>query len=280
MIIPHRPVLLIATTMSAIMLVGSSSPSMVPATAFAQRDGFTDDLLGQLLNLDSKNLDSNNENSIAENEVDHYSVIVDPTIQISVDAAVKFTDGNDVALLGGCADINDDDKVTQVSEQAANQVVHKNNDLEDGVLAVDPTIQQISVQTAANVNTDNDVYIVLGCHDGNVKISDNDKVTQVSEQAANQEALTDSDGPTIQQTSVQTAANVNTDNDVYIVLGCHDGNVKISDNDKVTQVSEQAANQEALTDSDGPTIQQTSVQTAANHNEDNDRTVYIGSLNL
>jgi hypothetical protein len=275
MILPNRPVLLIATTMSAIMLVASSSPSSVPATAFAQRDGSTDDLLGQLLNLDS-----NNENNIAENEVDHYSVIVDPTIQISVDTAAKFTDGNDVALLGGCADINDDDKVTQVSEQAANQVVQKNNDVEDGAVVVDPTIQQTSVQTAANVNTDNDVYIVLGCHDGNVKISDNDKVTQVSEQAANQEALTDSDGPTIQQTSVQTAANVNTDNDVYIVLGCHDGNVKISDNDKVTQVSEQAANQEALTDSDGPTIQQTSVQTAANHNEDNDRTVYIGSLNL
>ena len=219
MILPNRPVLLIATTMSAIMLVGSSSPSSVPATAFAQRDGSTDDLLGQLLNLDSKNLDSNNENNIAENEVDHYSVIVDPTIQISVDTAVKFTDGNDVALLGGCADINDDDKVTQVSEQAANQVVHKNNDVEDGVLVVDPTIQQISVQTAANVNTDNDVYIVLGCHDGNVKISDNDKVTQVSEQAANQEALTDSDGPTIQQISVQTAANHNEDNDRTVYIG-------------------------------------------------------------
>jgi hypothetical protein len=219
MIIPHRPLLLIATTMSAIMLVGSSSPSMVPATAFAQRDGFTDDLLGQLLNLDSKNLDSNNENSIAENEVDHYSVIVDPTIQISVDTAAKFTDGNDVALLGGCADINDDDKVTQVSEQAANQVVQKNNDVEDGAVVVDPTIQQTSVQTAANVNTDNDVYIVLGCHDGNVKISDNDKVTQVSEQAANQEALTDSDGPTIQQISVQTAANHNEDNDRTVYIG-------------------------------------------------------------
>ena len=216
MILPNRPVLLIATTMSAIMLVGSSSPSLVPATAFAQRDGSTDDLLGQLLNLDS-----NNENNIAENEVDHSSVIVDPTIQqISVDAAVKFTNGNDVALLGGCADINDDDKVTQVSEQAANQVVHKNNDVEDGVLVVDPTtIQQISVQTAANVNTDNDVYIVLGYHDGNVKISDNDKVTQVSEQAANQEALTDSDDPTIQQISVQTAANHNEDNDRTVYIG-------------------------------------------------------------
>ncbi len=216
MILPNRPVLLIATTMSAIMLVGSSSPSLVPATAFAQRDGSTDNLLGQLLNLDS-----NNENNVAENEVDHYSVIVDPkTIQqISVDTAVKFTNGNDVALLGGCADINDDDKVTQVSEQAANQVVHKNNDVEDGVLVVDPTtIQQISVQTAANVNTDNDVYIVLGYHDGNVKITDNDKVTQVSEQAANQEALSDSDGSTIQQISVQTAANHNEDNDrtVYV----------------------------------------------------------------
>jgi hypothetical protein len=219
MILPNRPVLLIATTMSAIMLVGSSSPSLVPATAYAQRDGSTDDLLGQLLNLDSKNLDSNNENNIAENEVDHYSVIVDPTIQISVDTAVKFTDGNDVALLGGCADIKDDDKVTQVSEQDANQVVHKNNDVEDGGLVVDPTIQQISVQTAANVNTDNDVYIVLGCHDGNVKISDNDKVTQVSEQAANQEALTDSDGPTIQQISVQTAANHNEDNDRTVYIG-------------------------------------------------------------
>ena len=216
MILPNRPALLIATTMSAIMLVGSSSPSLVPATAFAQRDGgSTDNLLGQLLNLDS-----NNENNIAENEVDHNSVIVDPTIQqISVDTAVKFTNGNDVALLEGCADINDDDKVTQVSEQAANQVVHKNNDVEDGVLVVDPTtIQQISVQTAANVNTDNDVYIVLGCHDGNVKISDNDKVTQVSEQAANQEAPSDSDGSTIQQISVQTAANHNEDNDrtVYV----------------------------------------------------------------
>jgi hypothetical protein len=219
MILPNRPVLLIATTMSAIMLVGSSSPSLVPATAFAQRDGSTDDLLGQLLNLDSKNLDSNNENNIAENEVDHYSVIVDPTIQISVDTAAKFTDDNDVALLGGCADINDDDKVTQVSEQAANHVVHKNNDVEDDALVVDPTIQQISVQTAANVNTDNDVYIVLGCHDGNVKISDNDKVTQVSEQAANQEALSDSDGPTIQQISVQTAANHNEDNDRTVYIG-------------------------------------------------------------
>ena len=157
MILPNRPVLLIATTMSAIMLVASSSPSSVPATAFAQRDGSTDDLLGQLLNLDS-----NNENSIAENEVDHYSVIVDPTIQISVDTAVKFTNGNDVSLLGGCADINDDDKVKQVSEQAANQVVHKNNDLEDGVLAVDPTIQQISVQTAANHNEDNDRTVYIG----------------------------------------------------------------------------------------------------------------------
>ena len=215
MILPNRPVLLIATTMSAIMLVGSSSPSLVPATAFAQRDGSTDDLLGQLLNLDS-----NNENNIAENEVDHNSVIVDPTIQqISVDTAVKFTNGNDVALLGGCADINDDDKVTQVSEQAANQVVHKNNDVEDGAVVVDPTIQQISVQTAANVNTDNDVYIVLGYHDGNVKISDNDKVTQVSEQAANQEALTDSDGPTIQQISVQTAANHNEDNNRTVYIG-------------------------------------------------------------
>jgi hypothetical protein len=198
--------------MSAIMLAASSILSLVPATAFAQQDGSVDDLLDQL------NLYSNNQNNIAENEVDHNSVIVDPTIQTSVETAANVNNDNDVALLGGCADINDNDEITQVNEQAADLVVHKNNDVGDGGgVVVDPTIQT-SVQTAANVNTDNDVYIVVGCHDGSVKISDNDKVTQVNEQIPNQEALSDSDGPTI-QTSVQTAANHNEDYDRVVYVG-------------------------------------------------------------
>jgi hypothetical protein len=197
--------------MSAIMLAASSILSLVPATAFAQQDGSVDDLLDQL------NLYSNNQNNIAENEVDHNSVIVDPTIQTSVETAANVNNDNDVALLGGCADINDNDEITQVNEQTPDQVVHKNNEIGDGGVVVDPTIQT-SVQTAANVNTDNDVYIVVGCHDGSVKISDNDKVTQVNEQIPNQEALSDSDGPTI-QTSVQTAANHNEDYDRVVYVG-------------------------------------------------------------
>jgi hypothetical protein len=92
--------------------------------------------------------------------------------------------------------------------------------------------------------------------------------------------------PTI-QTSVQTAVNINNDNDVYIVLGWYDGDVKINDADQVIQVNEQIANQEALSDSeegDGGVLvsQQTqrSAQTAINHNEDNDRVVYVESPNL
>jgi hypothetical protein len=74
---------------------------------------------------------------------------------------------------------------------------------------------------------------------------------------------------------------------VYIVLGCYDGDVKISDNDQVIQVNEQVANPEVLSNSeegDGGVLvsQQTqrSAQTATNHNEDNDRVVYVESPNL
>jgi hypothetical protein len=205
--ISNRFVLMIATMLPAIMLATSLTLSLIPTTtAFAQED----------------NEDSDNQSDINENEGGDNSVIVDPTIQTSVQTAANVNNDNDVALLGGCADINDNDEITQVNEQAADLVVHKNNDVGDGGGGGgggggDPTIQT-SVQTAANVNTDNDVYIVVGCHDGSVKISDNDKVTQVNEQIPNQEALSDSDGPTI-QTSVQTAANHNEDYDRVVYVG-------------------------------------------------------------
>ena len=222
-IVPNKPVLLIATMISTIMLVASSIPSLVPAMAFAQQDGSARDLLGQL------NLDSDNQDNIAENEGDDNSVLVDPTIQTSVQTAVNINNDNDVAFSEGCAEINDDDQVIQVNEQAADQVVHKNNDVGDGGVLVDPTIQT-SVQTAVNINNDNDVYIVLGCHDGDVKISDNDQVIQVNEQIANQEVLSDSE-----------------------------------EGDGGVLVSQQT---------------QRSTQTAINHNEDNDRVVYVESPNL
>jgi hypothetical protein len=90
-------------------------------------------------------------------------VLVDPTIQTSVQTAVNINNDNDVAFSEGCAEINDDDQVIQVNEQAADHVVHEINDVGDGGggVLVDPTIQT-SVQTAVNINNDNDVYIVLG----------------------------------------------------------------------------------------------------------------------
>jgi hypothetical protein len=282
----RKVALLIATMLWAIMLAATSIPSLSPATAFAQHVEPVDNLLGQL------NVDPNNDGNLVENIVEDKSVTVDPTIQVSTQTATNVNNDNDVAFLEGCADISDDDVVTQTNRQAANQVVHKDSEVGDGGLVVEPTIQ-VSTQTATNVNNDNDVYIVLGCDDdddSNLEISDDDVVTQTNRQAANQVVHKDSEvgglvvNPHIQR-SAQTATNVNNDNDVYIVLGGDDdddSNLEISDDDKVTQLNEQIANQVVHKDSEvgdgglvvNPHIQR-SAQTATNYNEDNDRVVLV-----
>jgi len=204
-------VVMIATMISVIGLVGSSVPSLILATAFAQQAG---------------SADNNDQNNLAENLVKDNSVIVDPTIQLSteVDANVNVDD-DDVGVSEECANISDDDDVEQVNEQKADQRIQKNNDAGAGGVVVEPSIQ-LSTQTAANVNTDNDVYIIWGCDEGDVKISDNDKVKQVNDQAANQEALSDSEvgagsvlvSQTIQRAD-QTASNLNEDNDRVVYIG-------------------------------------------------------------
>ena len=127
---------------------------------------------------------------------------------------------------GGNLEISDDDKVTQLNEQIANQEILSNSEVGDGGVLVNPHMQR-STQTAANVNTDNDVYIVLGGDDdgGNLEISDDDKVTQLNEQIANQEILSNSevgDGGVLvnphMQRSTQTATNYNEDNDRVVLV--------------------------------------------------------------
>jgi hypothetical protein len=216
----RKVVLLIATMLSAIMLVATSIPALSPATAFAQHVEPVDNLLGQL------NVDPNNDGNLAENIVEDKSVVVEPTIQVSTQTATNVNNDNDVAFSEGCADISDDDEVTQTNRQAADQVVHKDSKVGDGGVVVEPTIQ-VSTQTATNVNNDNDVYIVLGCDDddSNLEISDDDKVTQLNEQIANQVVHKDSkvcDGgvvvsPHIQR-STQTATNYNEDNDRVVLV--------------------------------------------------------------
>jgi hypothetical protein len=91
-------------------------------------------------------------------------------------------------------------------------------------VVLDPSVQAVA-QTAANVNVDSDVYIILGCNDGQVKISDDDEVTQVNEQNADQEVNNDSDvgdngvhiGPIIQK-SVNIAKNIDLDKDRVIMI--------------------------------------------------------------
>jgi hypothetical protein len=218
----RKVVLLIATILSAIMLAATSILSLSPATAFAQHVEPADNLLGQL------NVDPNINGNLAENIVEDKSVTVEPTIQVSTQTAINVNNDNDVAFSEGCADISDDDEVTQTNRQAANQVVvHKDSEVGDGGVVVEPTTQ-LSTQTATNVNNDNDVYIVLGCDDddSNLEISDDDEVTQLNEQIANQVVVhKDSevgDGgvvvdPTIQR-STQTATNYNEDNDRVVLV--------------------------------------------------------------
>jgi hypothetical protein len=191
-ILSSNYVLLTVTVFSALVLATSFIPSFFPRTAFAVSD--------------------------------NGGVVVDPSIQIAVQTAKNINVDSGVILSVGCGEINDDDKVTQVNEQTADQDVHKNNDVGDGGVVVDPSIQA-AVQTAVNVNVDKKVFIVLGCNDGKVKISDDDKVTQVNEQTADQDVHIDSEvgddgmhiSPTIQK-SAQTSLNLNQDDNHVIMI--------------------------------------------------------------
>jgi hypothetical protein len=192
-LLSNKYLLLIATILSVMMLAASMVPSLFSTTAFAASD-------------------------------DDDEIVVDPTIQTSLELDENINVDPDIILSKGCEDINDDDEVTQVNEQTANQEVHKNNDVGDGGVVVEPTIQ-VSSQTAVNFNVDNDVLIVLGCNYESVEISDDDKVTQVNEQTVNQEVLSDSEvgdgglilSPTIQK-ATSTALNYNADNDRVLLI--------------------------------------------------------------
>ena len=125
----------------------------------------------------------------------------------------------------GCVvNINDNDEVTQVNEQSANQEIDSDSEVGDGGVLFSQVIQK-SRQTAVNYNADKDVFIVLGCNDENVEITDNDEVTQVNEQSANQEVHKNNDVgdggvlfSQVIQKSRQTAVNYGQDNDRPVLV--------------------------------------------------------------
>jgi len=124
------------------------------------------------------------------------------------------------------------------------------------------SVAQGSFQGTTNVNEDNDV-VIGRCNDGHIQVNDEDEVTQRNLESSNQEANSDdeeeADGDneanpghrpadTVVQAGAQTSANINIDNDLVIILGCHSGSVVINDNDKVIQSNLQTMNQEANSD--------------------------------
>jgi hypothetical protein len=144
-------IIIITTTMlSAIMLaVSSSSPSLVPAQAFAQEEeGSIEGLLGQV------HADSNNPESTRENEEGDNSVIADPIVQTSVQPAVNVDVDLDV--------ITDKENCEEASDN-----VNQRNDLSssqggDGSTHVNPLVQT-STQFALNLYVDTDVILAEDC---------------------------------------------------------------------------------------------------------------------
>ena len=121
-------VLSVTVVLSLIMLAASIVPSFFSTSAFAASD-----------------------------DVD---LIVDPTTQVSIAVDENINVDPDLEFSEGCADVNDNDEVTQVNEQTTDQEVHKNNDVGDGGVLFSPTIQE-SKTKALNYNQDDDHVIFL-----------------------------------------------------------------------------------------------------------------------
>jgi hypothetical protein len=145
-----------------------------------------------------------------------------------------------------------------------NAVSSSSSSSSDSDVTVTNSADQGSFQDGTNINQDNDV-VIGQCSDGHIQVNDNDKVMQSNLQSINQEADSDNEeeadsdneanpghrlANTMVQEGAQAGANINIDNDLVIILGCHSGSVEINDNDKVMQSNLQSINQEADSDNE------------------------------
>lgn len=146
------------------------------------------------------------------------------------------------------------EKIAQAEIGSGNQEYERINELSyDGTLT--NLREQQSIQSSSNVHKDNNV-IIGRCYDGDIVVNDNDEVMQINIDVANLEANSDNesndrDTTTEEQSSTQVATNSNQDNNMIIIIGCYGGSVEINDNDKVTQVNVQFANQVGNSDDEG-----------------------------
>jgi hypothetical protein len=191
-IISNKYVLLTATILSAMMLAGSAVSSLLPTTtAFAASDDG--------------------------------DIVVDPTSQTDVETGLNIEVDPDVLISNDCEDLNDASETEQENDLPVNQEDQNNNDVGDGGIVVEPTVQT-AVQTGLNINVDPDVFVVIGCGDVSVEVNDDDETEQENDLPAEQEALSDSevgeDGVLVSpdiQTAAQTEYNINEDSDAFVV---------------------------------------------------------------
>ena len=218
-ILLKRPVLVIATMLSAVMLVASLMPTLVPTGAFAEQhiatdvNGQVDELLAQVNPLES------------EDEEDPQQDASD-----SDRGTTTAADEQDAS----------DDEASSAPENRESQINLDSNSQaetsrveEDERVTVDP-ITETEVQTGVNVNAD--TALVLSeedCEDAN------DEVFQGNGQDSNQQARSEGrvgdNGIYVSpktQTSAQIAYNVNVDVDVVLAEGCNPSDDVVQANDQ------------------------------------------------
>jgi hypothetical protein len=219
-ILSSKRILLIVTMLSATMLAISSTPPLVPTTAFAQ-EGIPD--VDALLTLTSP--DSTSEESTSDVEADSTSeestsdveagdVIVDPVVETEAEADANVNaDTHVITDEEDCEEVNDE--VNQANTQSINQEGNNGGDVGDNGVFVGPRVQT-AAEAGFNVNADFDVILVEGCN------PPSDELNQANTQSVNQGTVSDVEAgedstivrPAFQRADV-IARNIGHDTDVF-----------------------------------------------------------------
>jgi hypothetical protein len=185
--------LLILTVLSAFMVAAPPIPSINPSPAYAAATAAED--IPYMSTVLQTNSASANQESNSNNMATGGGIVTNTVEQRLFQGSTNINEDNDV-LIGRCIDghveINDEDEVTQTNIQSINQESDSENALNDGGIPANEALQESS-QVAGNMNIDNDIIIILGCHGGTIELNDNDEVTQTNIQSINQESDSEND---------------------------------------------------------------------------------------
>ena len=203
--LPNKSVILTsAVLLCAMMVAASPMLSLVPTTAFAEKQPSQDT---------QRNVASASQRDTSQNNGGKGAVTVDPIIQTSVQPGVNVGVNTHVITdKESCKEAND--KVHQANVQSSNQQASRNGKVGEGGTYVGPTVQT-ATQVGINVYVNVDVILAKGC-------TPHDEVHQANVQSSNQQASNDLKGgegsriiiPTY-QTSNNVEKNIAVDEHVY-----------------------------------------------------------------